>query len=123
MVTERKTAEKKPAKETRPAKAAVVKVAKVDTRSSLEKRRMVVGTVVSDKMQKTIVVRVERRVKHDFYKKYVKKFRHLKAHDEKNDSKIGDLVRVVESRPLSKDKRWALQAIVRRAGQAPEANV
>ncbi|OFZ22332.1 MAG: 30S ribosomal protein S17 [Bdellovibrionales bacterium GWB1_55_8] len=78
---------------------------------------------MSDKMQKTIVVRVDRRVKDAFYKKYVVVSRNFKAHDEKNEAKIGDRVQLVESRPLSKDKRWALQSIVRRAGQAPEANV
>lgn len=92
-------------------------------RNALQKRRMVVGTVVSDKMQKTIVVRVDRQVRHSLYKKYVEKSRRYKAHDEKNDAKIGDRVELVESRPLSREKRWVLQSILRRAGQAPEANV
>jgi small subunit ribosomal protein S17 len=93
------------------------------TRNPLQKRRAVVGTVVSDKMQKTIVVKVDRQVRHTMYKKYVERSRRYKAHDEKNEAKMGDRVTLVESRPLSKDKRWVLQAIVRRAGQAPEANV
>jgi len=87
------------------------------------RRRTMVGTVVSDKMQKTIVVKVDRRVRHDLYKKYVTKSRRYKAHDEKNTAKVGDLVVVVESRPLSRDKRWALQRVVRRAGQTLEVNV
>jgi small subunit ribosomal protein S17 len=94
-----------------------------ETRTALQKRRAVVGTVVSDKMQKTIVVKVDRRVRHSLYKKYVEKSRRYKAHDETNDAKVGDLVTLVESRPLSRDKRWVLQSIIRRAGQAPEANV
>ena len=97
--------------------------AKVDTRNPLQKRRAVVGTVVSDKMQKTIVVQVERQVRHSLYKKYVEKTRRYKAHDEKNEAKIGDRVSLVESRPMSREKRWVLQAIIRKAGQAPEANV
>jgi len=93
------------------------------TRNALQKRRAVVGTVVSDKMQKTIVVKVDRRVRHTLYKKYVEKSRRYKAHDEMNEAKVGDLVTLIESRPLSRDKRWVLQSIVRRAGQAPTVNV
>ena len=92
-------------------------------RNALQRRRAVVGTVVSDKMQKTIVVKVDRQVRHSLYKKYVERSRRYKAHDERNEAKIGDRVTLIESRPLSKEKRWVLQAIVRRAGQAPEANV
>lgn len=92
-------------------------------KNALQKRRVVVGTVVSDKMQKTIVVKVDRQVKHALYRKYVEKSRRYKAHDEKNTAKIGDQVTLVESRPLSREKRWVLQSIVRRAGQAPEINV
>src|SRR6185312_4252166 len=92
-------------------------------RNSLQKRRLVVGTVVSDKMQKTIVVKVDRQVRHSLYKKYVEKSRRYKAHDEKNEAKPGDRVELVESRPLSREKRWVLKTIIRRAGQAPEANV
>ena len=78
-------------------------------------RKTRVGIVVSDKMDKTIVVAVEDHVKHPLYKKIVKKTYKLKAHDEKNDAKIGDTVRVMETRPLSKDKRWRLVEIMERA--------
>lgn len=94
-----------------------------EARNALQKRRVIVGTVVSDKMQKTIVVKVDRRVRHTLYKKYVEKSRRFKAHDETNEAKVGDQVSLVESRPLSRDKRWVLQTVLRRAGQAPEANV
>jgi len=94
-----------------------------DQRNSLQKRRSVVGVVVSDKMQKTIVVKVDRQVRHSLYKKYVEKTRRYKAHDEKNDAKIGDRVLLIESRPLSREKRWVLNSILRRAGQAPDVNV
>ncbi len=73
------------------------------------------GRVVSDKMDKTIVVAVEKRMLHQLYKKYVKQTKKVKAHDEKNEAHIGDLVRVIESRPLSKDKHWRLAKIVERA--------
>ena len=79
----------------------------------LEKTR--VGVVVSDKMDKTIVVAVRDNVRHPLYNKIVKKTYKLKAHDEKNDAKIGDTVRVMETRPLSKDKRWRLVEIMERA--------
>jgi len=94
-----------------------------EQRNPLQKRRTVVGTVVIDKMQKTIVVKVDRQVRHALYKKYVEKSRRYKAHDEKNEAKIGDRVTLVESRPLSREKRWVLQAIIRKAGQAPEINI
>ena len=71
--------------------------------------------VVSDKMDKTIVVAVRDNVRHPLYNKIVKKTYKLKAHDEKNDAKIGDTVRVMETRPLSKDKRWRLVEIMERA--------
>jgi small subunit ribosomal protein S17 len=73
------------------------------------------GTVTSDKMDKTIVVAITTRKLHPLYKKYVKSTKKVKAHDEKNDAHIGDTVRVVESRPLSRDKRWRLVEIVERA--------
>ena len=78
-------------------------------------RKTRVGVVVSDKMDKTIVVAVKDNVKHPLYKKIVKKTYKLKAHDETNDAKIGDTVRVMETRPLSKDKRWSLVEIMERA--------
>ena len=78
-------------------------------------RKTRVGKVTSDKMEKTITVSVEDHVKHPLYGKIVKKTYKLKAHDEKNDAKIGDTVKVMETRPLSKDKRWRLVEIVERA--------
>jgi small subunit ribosomal protein S17 len=78
-------------------------------------RKTRVGVVTSDKMDKTIVVAVRDNVRHPLYKKIVKKTYKLKAHDEKNDAGIGDTVRVMETRPLSKDKRWRLVEIMERA--------
>ena len=74
-----------------------------------------IGKVVSDKMQKTVVVAVERFVQHPLYKKGVQHTIKFKAHDENNECKIGDRVKVMETRPLSKDKRWRLVEIVERA--------
>ena len=73
-------------------------------------RRIVDGTVVSDKMDKTIVVRVERLVRDPQYEKYVRRYSRFMAHDEDNSCRIGDMVRIIEHRPLSKLKRWKLQA-------------
>ncbi len=73
------------------------------------------GRVVSNKMQKTIVVEIAQRKLHRLYKKYLNRTKRLKAHDESNACGIGDMVRVVESRPLSKDKRWRLLEIVEKA--------
>ena len=78
-------------------------------------RKTRTGKVVSDKMDKTIVVAVEDHVKHPLYSKIVKRTYKLKAHDENNECKIGDKVRVMETRPLSKDKRWRLVEIMERA--------
>ena len=78
-------------------------------------RKTRTGVVVSDKMNKTIVVAVRDNVRHPLYKKIVKKTYKLKAHDEKNECKIGDTVKVMETRPLSKDKRWRRVEIVERA--------
>ena len=75
-------------------------------------RKTRVGKVISDKMDKTIVVAIEDHVKHPLYKKIVKRTYKLKAHDEKNECNIGDTVKVMETRPLSKDKRWRLVEIV-----------
>ncbi|UTA47413.1 30S ribosomal protein S17 [Simiduia sp. 21SJ11W-1] len=79
--------------------------------------RTLTGKVVSDKMDKSIVVLIERREKHPIYGKYVSKSSKLKAHDEKNECKIGDLVTIAESRPLSKTKSWALVKIEERAAE------
>ena len=78
-------------------------------------RKTRVGQVVSDKMDKTIVVAIEDSVQHKLYKKIVKRTYKLKAHDENNDCNIGDTVKVMETRPLSKDKRWRLVEIIERA--------
>ncbi len=78
-------------------------------------RKTRVGIVVSDKMDKTIVVAVKDNVKHPLYGKIVKRTYKLKAHDETNDAHIGDTVRVMETRPLSKDKRWRLVEVTERA--------
>ena len=76
-----------------------------------------VGEVVSIKMQKTIVVEVSRRVPHPLYKRIVGKRKKFYAHDETSDAKLGDIVRIIECRPLSKLKRWRLDGVVRRAAQ------
>ena len=78
-------------------------------------RTVKVGNVVSDTMDKTMVVAVEDSVKHPLYKKIVKRTKKLKAHDEKNECKIGDRVEIMETRPLSKDKRWRLVEIIEKA--------
>ena len=78
-------------------------------------RKTRVGKVVSDKMDKTIVVAVEDHVNHPLYKKIVKRTYKLKAHDENNECGIGDTVKVMETRPLSKDKRWRLVQIIEKA--------
>ncbi len=78
-------------------------------------RKAMIGTVVSDKMDKTVVVAVETSVRHDVYKKTVKRTYKLKAHDEDNECKVGDRVKVMETRPLSKDKRWRVVEIVEKA--------
>ena len=78
-------------------------------------RKTRVGKVVSDKMDKTIVVTIEDNVKHPLYKKIVKRTYKLKAHDENNECNIGDRVKVMETRPLSKDKRWRLVEIIEKA--------
>jgi small subunit ribosomal protein S17 len=80
---------------------------------SLRKTR--IGVVVSNKMDKTITVAIERRVPHPIYKKYFKKTSKLMAHDEKKECSIGDKVRIMETRPLSKNKRWRLVQIVEKA--------
>jgi small subunit ribosomal protein S17 len=78
-------------------------------------RKSRVGLVVSDKMQKTVVVAIERRLAHPVYGKMVTRTTRLKAHDEQNEAKTGDTVRIMETRPLSKDKRWRVVEIVERA--------
>jgi len=84
-----------------------------ENRASGRKTR--VGKVISDKMDKTIVVAVETRVPHPLYKKIIKRTYKLKAHDENNDCGAGDTVRVMETRPLSKEKRWRLVEVIEKA--------
>jgi small subunit ribosomal protein S17 len=86
--------------------------AKAVDRSSRKTR---VGLVVSDKMEKTVVVSIERRVQHPVYGKMVRRTKRFKAHDERNEAKTGDTVRIMETRPMSKDKRWRVVEIVERA--------
>lgn len=78
-------------------------------------RKVMIGTVTSNKMDKTVVVSVETSVKHKLYGKIVKRTYKLKAHDEENQCQIGDRVKVMETRPLSKDKRWRLVEVVEKA--------
>lgn len=78
-------------------------------------RKTKVGIVIKNKMEKSIIVAVERRVAHPIYKKYFKKTTKLMAHDEKNESGIGDVVKIMETRPLSKTKKWRLVEIVEKA--------
>lgn len=84
-----------------------------DVERNLRKTRT--GKVVSDKMDKTIVVAVEDNVKHPLYNKIVKRTYKLKAHDEENSCQVGDVVKVMETRPLSKDKRWRLVEVISKA--------
>jgi small subunit ribosomal protein S17 len=79
------------------------------------RRKLRVGKVVSDKMEKTVVVVIERLVKHPVYKRYVRKRSRFKVHDEKNECKEGDIIRFMETRPLSKEKRWRFVEFVERA--------
>lgn len=73
---------------------------------------VITGVVVSDKMSKTIVVRIDRVTRHPIYRKVMKRSRKIKAHDEKNVAKTGDVVKIIETRPLSKDKRWKLVEVI-----------
>ena len=82
------------------------------------KRKTLLGEVVSDRMHKTITVMVERRVRHPIYERVIKRSKKYHAHDERNQCQLGDVVRIVETRPLSRTKRWRLQEIVRRRTDA-----
>jgi small subunit ribosomal protein S17 len=86
-----------------------------ETETTRNRRKVRVGRVVSDRMEKTIVVSIERLVKHPTYGRYVRRRAKFKVHDEKNECKVGDLVRFMETRPISKDKRWRFVAVVERA--------
>lgn len=79
-----------------------------------DRRKVLFGEVVSDSMQKTITVRVERRVRHPIYERVVKRSKKFHAHDEHNQCRLGDIVRIIETRPLSKTKCWRLLEVVRR---------
>lgn len=87
------------------------------------RRKEVVGEVVSSRMHKTIVVQVTRKKSHPFYGRVIARNKKFYAHDENNQAHVGDFVRIVESRPLSKLKRWVLKDIVRKAALLPEAPV
>jgi len=82
-------------------------------------RKRMVGVVVSDKMDKTVVVAVERLVQHSRYKKYIRRTKKYHAHDERNECRVGDVVEIEETRPLSKTKRWRVVRIIRKEA-APE---
>ncbi len=81
-------------------------------------RKVLQGVVTSNAMDKTIVVKVRRRLRHPVYGKFINKSKNFKAHDEENTSRVGDLVRIVESSPISKDKRWRLLETVKQADEA-----
>jgi small subunit ribosomal protein S17 len=81
------------------------------------KQKELVGEVISDKMDKTIVVQIQRRVRHPRYKKVITKYKKFYAHDEKSEAGVGDRVRIVETRPLSKLKRWSLVQVVEKSRQ------
>ena len=87
------------------------------------KKRELVGEVVSDKMDKTIVVEVSRRIRHPRYQKVMTTYKKFYAHDEKSQAGVGDKVRIIESRPLSKLKRWALVQVVEKAKQIEKLEV
>ncbi len=91
--------------------------ATTDTKAATERarRKVRVGKVVSDRMDKTVVVSIERLVKHSTYGRYVRRRQKFKVHDEKNECRIGDVIRFMETRPLSKDKRWRFAGFVERA--------
>ena len=94
--------------------ANVIKADKNPTGARSGKKEFI-GTVKSDKMEKSIVVRIETLTLHPLYKKYIKRSKKVKAHDEKNEAKTGDRVRVIECRPISKEKCWKLVEIIERA--------
>ena len=126
-VTDEATVEKTPAVEPEEQQSARIDASsasldrsdasesKTGGRPASGKKRVLIGRVVSDRMQKTIVVQIERRTLHPLYKKYITRTKRIKAHDETNQCQTGDLVRVVESRPISKDKRWRLAEILEKA--------
>ncbi len=86
-----------------------------DNKNMLKKRKEYVGQVVSDKMDKTVVVAIDRMVQDPRYKKFLKRTNKLKAHDEKNEARVGDRVKLIETRPLSREKRWVVIEVLERA--------
>ena len=86
--------------------------------SETSNKRTLTGRIVSDKMEKTVTVLVERRVKHPLYGKVITRSKKYHAHDEKNEFKTGDRVQIVESRPLSQDKRWRVEKLIERPQEA-----
>lgn len=107
-MSEQETVSQPPASETPQGEGI-----KIPEKKGLKRER--IGKVISDKMQKSIVVAIERRVQHPIYKKYFKKTTKIMAHDEHNSAKVGDTVRIVEFRPISKRKSWVLAEIIERA--------
>ncbi len=97
------------------APAVAASVAPAEPVARVPHRKVRTGVVVSDKMQKSIVVAVVRRVRHPLYKKYYNATRKFMAHDENDEARVGDTVRIIESRPLSAHKRWRLDVIVEKA--------
>jgi small subunit ribosomal protein S17 len=95
----------------------------VETKIEASQKKTLVGEVVSDKMDKTIVVEVSRRVRHPRYQKVMTKFKKFYAHDEKSLAGVGDTVKIIESRPLSKLKRWQLVEVVKKAQQIEKIEV
>ncbi len=87
-----------------------------------QNRKKMIGIVVKDKMDKTVVVEVERVLKHSTYRKYLRTKTTCKAHDEENKAKVGDKVLIMETRPLSKDKRWVVKEIITKQEVVPEAS-
>lgn len=88
-----------------------------------ERRKRLTGHVVSDKMDKTVIVRVERLVRHPRYEKVLRQVKKYKVHDEENECRVGDVVRIVESRPLSREKRYRVEEIVRRTEPVAVAGI
>ena len=83
-------------------------------------KKTIIGTVVSDKMDKTVTIEIETRKRHPIYKKFVKKHTKIKAHDEKNEAVMGDLVKVIETRPISKEKTWRIAEILERVQEGQQ---
>jgi small subunit ribosomal protein S17 len=94
---------------------SIMPVGDASQRPQRGRRKEFIGVVVSDRMQKTIIVRVDRREPHPLYKKSVRRFSKFAAHDERQEARVGDVVRIMETRPLSRTKRWRLVEIIQKA--------